>query len=721
MKVVLRYLKPYMGLLILAVGLLCAQAAGELTLPNMMSDIVNVGLQSGGITDTVPRRLTSRSLGLLESFIPPKDQTRFYAAYDVNYRLKGDPNDPALGEIYGRAVYTFLKKATEVMRKAQPPGGAAAGRQPELTEVDPAQLYQLWGAVQAQNPNLEQELAKAASTPLDSQAYKQIATAFTRIFYKDAGLDINQMQRGYILQVGLRMMLLALGTGLAAVVVGLLSARISAGFSRDLRRAVFFRVQGLNSAEIDRFSTASLITRSTNDVQQVQNLVQMGIRMMVFAPVMGVGGLIMALRKSLGLSWIIGLAILILICVLVVVLAVVMPKFKALQGLIDKLNLVSRENLTGLMVVRAFGNEAHEERRFEQAASNLAKTERFVFRSMAALMPIMMVLMNGISMLVVWFGAKAIERSSLQLGDMMAFIQYSMNIIFSFMFIGMLFVMVPRASVSANRIKEVLETQSTILDPEQPAQYPAGKVEVAFSHVHFRYDGAEEDVLEDISFTARPGQTTAFIGATGSGKSTLVNLLERFYDVTLGSITINGVDIRTLNQAELRRHIGFVPQQAVLFSGNIQSNVAYDETDMAQTTVRRAIQVAQAEDFVSELENGLEAHVAQGGANLSGGQKQRLSIARALARNPAIYVFDDSFSAVDFKTDAALRRALRESTGDATVLLVAQRVSTILHAEQIIVLDEGKIVGVGTHRQLLRTCEVYREIAESQLSREELE
>jgi len=442
----------------------------------------------------------------------------------------------------------------------------------------------------------------------------------------------------------------------------------------------------------------------------------------VFAPIMGVGGTVMALRKSLGLSWIIGLALVIMVCALILVLIIVMPRFKVLQKLIDRLNLVSRENLTGLMVVRAFGNEQHEEQRFEAAAKDLAKTERFINRSMALLMPMMMLLMNGISMLVIWNGGKAIENATLQIGDLMAFIQYSMHIVMSFMFVAMMFVMFPRAMVSAGRIKEVLETDVTVNDKEETKALPYGPVEVRFDKVDFRYAGAEEDVLGDISFVAKPGETTAFIGATGAGKSTLVNLIERFYDVTGGSITFNGVDIRDVPQAELRGKIGFVPQSAVLFSGDIRSNVNYDEASpLSDEAVYEALRTAQAEDFVSELEDGLEARVAQGGVNFSGGQKQRLSIARALAPSPKVYIFDDSFSALDYKTDSALRRALKERTGDATVFIVAQRVSTILHAEQIIVLDEGKVAGIGTHRELLKSCEVYREIAESQLSKEELE
>jgi ATP-binding cassette subfamily B protein len=603
------------------------------------------------------------------------------------------------------------------MAKSAPGGQAQQADGGGIESIAPAQLYQM-GALMAMDPGLQEERKNAK---FDSEMTAQVGRAFTKLFYEDAKLDTAKIQRQYIYKIGGKMVLLALACGLAAAAVALLSSRIAAGFARNLRRAVFKRVQAFGKAEVDRFSTASLITRSTNDVQQVQNMMLMGIRMLVFAPVMGVGGLVMALRKSLSLSWIIALAVVVLVCVLGVVLAVVMPKFKSLQKLIDKLNLVSRENLTGLMVVRAFGNEKHEEERFGDAASRLAKTERFVYRSMAVLMPMMTILTQGISILIVWFGAKAIENSTLQVGDMMAFIQYAMNIVFSFMFIAMMFVMLPRASVSAGRIREVLQTEVTVNDQDAPQTYPAGNAEVVFDHVHFRYAGAEEDVLEDISFVAKPGQTTAFIGATGAGKTTLVNLLERFYDVTQGRILLNGVDIRELKQAELRGNIGFVPQQTVLFSGDITSNVAYgNEETIAEATVAEAMQIAQASEFVATLEDGLHAHVAQEGANFSGGQKQRLSIARALARKPEIYIFDDSFSALDFKTDMTLRKALKENMGEATVFIVAQRVSTILHAEQIVVLDEGKIAGKGTHQELLQNCEVYREIAEGQLSKEEL-
>jgi len=726
MKIFLKYLKPFALLVALAVALLGAQAASELTMPNYMSDIVNVGLQGGGIAESVPKTLTEQGMGFITTFMTPEDAAAFQRGYEDNgaapYKALefNDTADGRRADIYNRAAFFFTQKAMGAMREMGLAQGEGQG-QMRLEDIPMEQIYGM-GAMLAMDPGLQDALRAAAETDIDGMITAQVGKAMIPLFYRDAGLDTAKIQRDYIYKTGLKMILLTLGTGLAAVCVGLLSARIAAGFSRNVRRAVFTKVQGFSKAEIDKFSIASLITRSTNDVQHVQMFVLMAIRMMVFAPIMGVGGAVMALRKSPGLSWIIGLALAVLVCALVLVLIIVMPKFKSLQKLIDRLNLVSRENLTGLMVVRAFGNEAHEEQRFERAARDLAKTERFINRSMALLMPMMMLLMNGMSMLVTWFGGKAIANSSLQIGDMMAFIQYSMHIIMSFTFVAMMFVMLPRAAVSAGRIKEVLETKVTVNDAPDTKGIPEGPVEVRFHNVSFRYEGAEEDVLSDINFTARPGETTAFIGATGAGKSTLVNLMERFYDVTGGSILFNGVDIRDVPQAHLRGKIGFVPQSAVLFSGTVRSNVDYEGAEqMTDGAVYEALKTAQGEDFVAGLEEGLEAHVAQGGANFSGGQKQRLSIARALARGPGVYVFDDSFSALDYKTDAALRRALKESTEDATVFIVAQRVSTILHAEQIVVLDEGKVAGIGTHRELLTSCEVYREIAESQLSKEELE
>ncbi|MDR2687126.1 MAG: ABC transporter ATP-binding protein, partial [Oscillospiraceae bacterium] len=537
MKIFLKYLKPFALLVALAVALLGAQAAGELAMPNLMSDIVNVGLQGGGIAEDAPKTLTPEGMAFATAFMEQEDAGFFQRAYEKNggglYEAL-EFNDVAadkLAGIYNRAMFFFMQKAMGAMQQAERQGQG----QLNLDDISVEQVYGM-GKMLAMGPGLQNELRAMADTPIDSHVTAQVGKAMIPLFYRDAGLDTAKIQRGYIYKTGAWMILLTLGTALASVGVGLLSARTAAGFSRNVRRAVFTKVQRFSKAEIDKFSIASLITRSTNDVQHVQMFILMGIRMMVFAPIMGVGGTVMAVRKSLGLSWIIGLALGIMVCALILVLIIVMPRFKALQKLIDRLNLVSRENLTGLMVVRAFGNEAHEERRFEAAARDLAKTERFINRSMALLMPMMMLLMNGISMLVIWNGGKAIENAALQIGDLMAFIQYSMHIVMSFMFVAMMFVMLPRAAVSAGRIREVLETEVTVNDAPETAAVPYGPVEVRFDAVDFRYAGAEEDVLSGVSFVARPGETTAFIGATGAGKSTLVNLIERFYDVTGGAI-----------------------------------------------------------------------------------------------------------------------------------------------------------------------------------------
>ncbi|MDR1465681.1 MAG: ABC transporter ATP-binding protein/permease [Oscillospiraceae bacterium] len=750
MKIVFRYLKPFLPAVLLCIVLLFGQAMGELTLPNLMSDIVNVGLQGGGISESVPRALSPQAMEFLTTLMSPEDEAVFRRAYKqvapgeggaeaatfpkleetggYVLALPEKERHPDVSASYDRASSFFLTKAIALMKAAQEKAGAAgsAASAEEFSASsgfdnrEPAEIYGM-GLLLRMDPTLPEQIQAADGGGDASMFGRQVGTAMIKLFYRDLGADTSKIQSKYIYRTGAQMLLLALGCGLAAVSVSFLAARTSAGLSRNMRRSIFEKVQRFSKKEIDRFSTASLITRSTNDVQQVQMIVLMGIRMIVFSPVMGVGGLVMALRKSPSLSWIIGMALAALVALLLFALLVVMPRFRSLQKLIDRLNLVSRENLTGLMVIRAFGNERHEEERVEGAARSLRDTERFLFRAMSVMMPLLMLLMNVLSMLVIWFGGHAIAESQIQIGDMMAFLQYAMHVVMSFLFVAMIFVMLPRAAVSANRIKEVLDTPEGINDPEQPESLPEGPCDVTFDHVDFRYGGAEEDVLQDITFRAPPGQITAFIGATGAGKSTLVNLLERFYDVTGGSVQVGGVDVRRLPQAELRRTIGFVPQQAVLFSGDIRSNVSYGAgSATTDETIRQAIAVAQAEDFVSGAPGGLEAPIAQGGANVSGGQKQRLSIARALARKPRIYVFDDSFSALDFKTDAALRRALGSYTDGATVLIVAQRVSTIMTADQIVVLDEGRVVGIGPHKQLLQSCGVYREIAESQLSKEEL-
>lgn len=529
--------------------------------------------------------------------------------------------------------------------------------------------------------------------------------------------DTTGSGQSYIYEIGAKMLLITLLSAVCSIAVSFFSSRIAASVSKELRLALFTKVNELSSAELDKFSTASLITRTTNDVQQIQSLITMALGVMLFAPLMGAGSVIMAIRKSTSLAWLTALAVLVVFGVLGVVMSIAMPKFKMLQTLVDKLNLVSREQLSGLMVIRAFGNEGYEEKRFDNANTDLTDTTRFVQRTVGALMPMVQLVTNILNIAIVWFGAKAIAAANLQIGDMMAFLQYAMHIMISFVMLSMIFIVLPRASVSAKRIEEVLNCKVTICDCEKPEVLERVSGRVEFKNVSFRYDNADEDVLSDISFTAEPGQTTAFIGSTGSGKSTLINLIPRFYDVTAGSIELDGKDIRDISVASLRDNIGYIPQKGILFSGTIESNVKYGNNS---DDITEAIRVAQAEDFVSTKEEGIHSPISQGAANVSGGQKQRLSIARALAKKPPVYIFDDSFSALDFKTDAALRKALKEYTGDATVLIVAQRVSTIMNAEQIIVLDEGKMVGRGTHKELIDSCVQYREICESQLSKEEL-
>ena len=589
-----------------------------------------------------------------------------------------------------------------------------------LDDVSMDRLYQLLPLL-SQVPQESLEKAQAQASASDSMMGEQVGVTLARLFYEELGVDTHQIQSSYIWQKGLQMLGVALLGVIATVLVGFFSARMAATIGKRLRHDLFAKVESFSSGEFDKFSTASLITRTTNDVQQIQMLITMGVRMICYAPIMGIGGIIFAVGKSVSLSWLIAVAVVVLIGFISVALGVALPKFKALQKLIDRLNLVSRENLSGMMVVRAFGNESYEERRFDKANQDLMSTNRFVQRVMSAMMPSMMFVMNILSVLIVWVGGHAIAESTLQIGDMMAFIQYAMQIIMAFLMIAVMFILVPRASVSAGRIREVLDAPLSIRDPEKPEVIKEPKGLVEFKDVSFRYHNAESDVLEHISFTAKPGETTAFIGATGSGKSTLVNLIPRFYDVTAGEITVDGVDIRKLSQKDLRGMIGYVPQKGMLFSGTVASNLRYGKEDAGEEELQGALSIAQASDFVNAMEEGVDSSIAQGGTNVSGGQRQRLSIARALTRKAPIYIFDDSFSALDFKTDAALRKALAKDTANATVLIVAQRVSTILHAQQIVVLDQGRMVGKGTHKELLRTCPEYREIAESQLQKEELE
>lgn len=713
-----KYLKQSIGWILLMVCLLFLQAYCDLALPGYTSNIVNIGIQQGGIEDAVPETIRREEFENLSLFMEQEDAdfvNSYYTETDGLMSLKKIDEDTRekLNQLLARPelALTTLRSDSDQTKamKEQMNLPENADLISVLSQMPQEQLEEMLSAMNEQFDQMPDSIITQASI------------SFVKGEYKAQGKDLDQIQIHYLVVSGAKMLLMALLVMVAAVSVTFISCRVGAAFSRDLRGKVYSKVLSFSNAEFEKFSTASLITRSTNDIQQVQLVTMMIFRIVLYAPILGVGGFLKVLNTNTSMAWIIGVAVALIMAVVAVLMVVAMPKFKTLQVLIDKLNLVTREILTGIPVIRAFSTQKHEEERFEQANHNLMKTNLFVNRCMTFMMPVMMLIMNGISILIVYRGAYGIDSGQMQVGDLMAFIQYTMQIIMSFLMICMMSVMLPRASVSGVRINEVLETEVSIHDPEQPKEaVPSQAGTVVFQDVSFSYPDAEEKVLSHISFTAKRGETTAIIGSTGSGKSTLVNLIPRFFDVTEGQILLDGVNIKDMTQFELHEKIGYVPQKGVLFSGTIRTNIAYGNEEMPQEEVEKAAQIAQAYDFIAEKEEGFDSPISQGGTNVSGGQKQRLSIARAIAKKPEVYIFDDSFSALDYKTDVTLRRALKKETSDATTIIVAQRISTILHAEQIIVLDEGKIAGIGTHQELLKSCEVYHQIASSQLSKEEL-
>ncbi len=733
----IKRLQPFTWLIVIIFALLFGQAMTDLTLPDYMSRIINVGIQQNGVENPAPEAIRASEMAKLKILMSDEDRAVVNADYrflnntsensadlekkypilttEPIYELKTEARSamPALNTIFSKpemVVYLIEKNGL---------GSMTGGNIPTLPAgVDPFQYFaELPAAQQVAARTMVLEQLKA----IPDKSVAQTAVGYVYNEYTTIGINVGKIQRDYLMRIGGFMLLLALLGVIASVTVGLLSARIAAAFARDTRQRIFRKVENFSNAEFDKFSTASLITRSTNDITQLQMVLIMLLRVVFYAPIMAIGGIIKAVSLDLSMSWIIVAAVMALIMMIGVVFIIAVPKFRIVQKLIDRLNLVTREMLTGLMVVRAFNTQAYELNKFDKANVELNNTNLFINKVMVFMMPAMMFIMNAVMLLIIWFGAKQIDAGAMQVGNMMAYMQYVIMILMSFMFVSLIFIMLPRASVSATRINEVLETELTILDPAQPRHSESGiKGTVEFQKVCFKYPGAEDYVLKNITFAVKSGQTTALIGGTGSGKSTLINLILRFYDVTEGKILVDNLDIREVTQHGLREKIGYVPQKSTLFSGTVEDNIRYGNETASEGDIEKAATIAQAVEFIKSSDKGFKTDIAQGGANLSGGQKQRLSIARALAKKPEIYIFDDSFSALDFKTDAELRKALRKETKEATVLIVGQRISTIMNADSIVVLDDGRIAGTGTHKELMETCGVYRELAQSQLSKEEL-
>ena len=728
-----KYMGMYWKSVLAILAILFVQAYCDLSLPAYTSDIVNVGIQQGGVDETIPEAISVEEMNKVLLFVSEETEKEIVQdAYEKNgdlyekeaYVLKesvleNEEEMEELSKIMGlpMMVTAGFESGSEETKEIEE---QIMGQIPQGMLPEDATIFDVFAMMPPEQMTQMVEEIRTQMSDMPDMIVEQAGIGYVKTAYQDLGMDVDEIQLKYMFVTGGKMIALAFLGMIASVLVGFLASRVGAKAGRDLRGRVFRKV-GFSNNELDHFSTASLITRSTNDIQQIQMLMVMLLRMVLYAPILASGGVYQVFQTNVSMSWIIGLAVVLIALVVLLLFVVAMPKFKIMQKLVDRLNLVTREILTGLPVIRAFSTEKHEEKRFDKANMDLTKTNLFVNRAMTFMMPVMMVIMNGISVLIVWVGANGINDGQMQVGDMMAFIQYTMQIIMGFLMLCMISVMLPRAAVAAERVDEVLSSKTIINDPKQPLLIPQKADGVLkFDHVSFRYPGASEDVLHDISFEAKPGETTAIIGSTGSGKSTLVNLIPRFYDVTEGKITLDGLDIREVAQHDLREKLGYVPQKGVLFSGTIASNIMFGNPDGSDEEMKEAAQIAQATEFIETKRKRYDSSIAQGGSNVSGGQKQRLSIARAIAKHPKLFIFDDSFSALDFKTDVALRRALREKTADSTVLIVAQRISTILHAEQILVLDDGQIVGKGTHEELLRNCEVYQQIAASQLSEEEL-
>ncbi len=745
MKNLFKYAAEHWKSLLAIIAILFVQAYCDLSLPAYTSDIVNVGIQQGGIEDQVPEAVAADEMEKLLLFVPQGDQQTVLDAYDTDdstydakaYVLKESVADDeekmedlkellaapmmlTAGFESGSDMTVEIEEQLKEQLKSQLQD-QAAGNMPEAVDIDSMTVFDIMGMIPDEQREALVETMSEQMDELPEMILEQAAVSYVRSSYESLGMDMDDLQFQYLFATGAKMVGLAFLGMAASILVGFLASRVGAATGRDLRGKVFRKVVGFSNNEFDHFSTASLITRSTNDIQQIQLIIVMLLRIVLYAPILAIGGVIQVFQTNVSMSWIIGLAVVMIAFVILILFTVAMPKFKVLQTLVDKVNLVMREILTGLSVIRAFSTEKHEEARFDEANRTLMKTNLFVNRAMTFMMPVMMLIMNGVSVLIVWTGTHGINDGQMQVGDMMAFIQYTMQIIMGFLMLCMLSIMLPRAAVAADRVEEVLASRTVIHDPKEAKTFTGEKKgQLVFDHVSFKYPGADENVIEDITFTAKPGETTAIIGSTGSGKSTLVNLIPRFYDVSEGSITLDGVDIREVTQHELREKLGYVPQKGLLFSGDIKSNILFGNPNGSDAEMEEAAQIAQATEFIEAKPEGYESHIAQGGTNVSGGQKQRLSIARAIAKHPEVFIFDDSFSALDFKTDVTLRKALKKRTKDSTVIIVAQRISTIMGAEQIIVLDDGKMAGIGTHRELLKNCEVYQQIAASQLSEAEL-